>query len=72
MHALKAHLHLIAIIQQQAQHHLIIEGILNGTGETRVIHVHKVTIDVSSMGEKQPDNFMVIGPHCHKQTVEGV
>lgn len=72
VHAVKAHLHLVAIIQQQPEHYLVIQGILNGTGEPSVIHMHKITIDISSVGEKQPDNFMIIGPHCHKETVEGI
>lgn len=72
MHAFEAHLHLIAIIQQQPEHYLVIQGILYGTGETSVIHMHEVTINISSMGKKQPDNFMITGPHCHQQTVEGI
>lgn len=49
MHTVKTHLHIISMIQQQPQHHFIVQGILNGTGEMRIINQHKVAIDVCSV-----------------------
>lgn len=49
MHTVKTHLHIISVIEQQPQHHLIIQSILNGAGEMCIVNQHKVAIDICSV-----------------------
>lgn len=50
--AVKAAVHIVAIVQQHPQHHLVLEGVLQGRGEVRGVHSAEV-VDVGPVAEQQ-------------------
>lgn len=65
--AVKAHWYVVAIVEQESEHHLVVYCVLDGSGKLGVIDQREVAVNVGTIAQKQAHKFMIPCPHRYEE-----
>lgn len=63
---------IVAVVKQQAHHHLVLQTVLQRSREHGVAERREVAVDVSSILQQQADQFVLASPYGHQEAAKWV